>query len=254
MFADIPYEDWSAALDSTVDELLWESGVCEPAVDAFLVAIRLGLVVTEDLLQSSRARLVRFSAQHQPPATDHTATTIVLGEEQRFERRQFAVAHELGEFAAERVFARLTIDPRTAPFGGREQVANLLAARLLLPARWFRKTALACDWDLLEIKRVFWTASHELIARRMLDMSPPVVISVFDQGHLSWRNSNSGVRPQALLDTEYDCWQRAHHLGEPARAEPHDSELTSCTSVRCWPIHEPDWRREIMRSEVEAWH
>ena len=247
MFADIPYEEWSNAFEHTVDELLWEAGIGEPPVDAFLVAMRLGLIVTEDLALESRARMVRLDQgeSHEPA---QPATAIVLGEEQRFERRQFAVAHELGEFAAMRVFDRLAVDPRHAPYGTREQVANVLAARLLLPARWFRKHALACDWDLPLLKDTFWTASHELIARRMLDMSPPVVITVFDQGHQTWRRSNFRPHIGGLLEVEHRCWQQCYQTSEGTRGEQPPG-----TFVRCWPIHEPDWRREIIRTDFEHW-
>jgi hypothetical protein len=169
----------------------------------------------------------------------------VLGDNDRFERRQFAVAHEIGEFAAVRLFDRLAINPRVVPQGTREQVANALAGRLLLPGRWLRMAGLENDWDLLELRERFWTASHELVARRMLDMPVSVVMTVFDQGSVAWRRSNFG--PITSLSTcEHDAWRECHHWSQTTNSA--DSELG--VTVRCWPVHEPDWRREIMRTEV----
>jgi Zn-dependent peptidase ImmA (M78 family) len=243
MFADISPRDWSHALETTAEELLWEADVHEPPVDAFLVAMRLGLVVTEDPTLPTRAQFVRLAAGSE---AEHVGVpTIVVGENDRFERRQFAVAHEIGEFAAVRLFDRLAINPQRVPQGSREQVANALAGRLLLPGRWFRKAGLECDWDLLELRERFWTASHELLARRMLDMPPSVVITVFDQGSVAWRRSNFG--PTITLSAcEHEAWSECHHWGQATSSA--DAELG--VSIRCWPAHEPDWRREIMRTEV----
>jgi hypothetical protein len=247
MLTDITYKDWSEALDATVEQLLWEAGVCEPPVDAYYLALELGLTVTQDLQLPARAQIVRVAGRN----GSHTQPTIVLGEEERFERRQFAVAHELGEFAAVRVFERLGISPRTTPLGGREQVANALAGRLLLPRRWFHKLGLECDWDLIALRDKFWTASHELIARRMLDMPPRVVVTVFDLGSITWRRCNFASPVGGLLDAEYEAWNECHQCDMPTCREVQTEG--AATAIRCWPVHEPDWRREILRTEVTSW-
>ncbi len=248
MLPDIPYQDWSDAIDVAVEELLWEAGVAEPPVDAFYVARELGLVVTQDAQLPARAQLVRVAgtaeAVEQP--------TIVLGDDERFERRQFAVAHELGEFAAARVFEYLAVDPHEAPFGSRERVANALAGRLLLPRRWIHKVGIECAWDLGTLKDRFWTASHELIARRMLDMPPCVVVTVLDQGEITWRQGNFAAPPVAMHEAEHKAWRECHTTGAPASATMHTDSAT--ITVRCWPVHEPGWRREIVRTEVgDGW-
>ncbi len=83
---------------------------------------------------------------------------------------QWAIAHELGECERHRVFEFLQVDPREAPPAAREAVANHLASRILLPREAFSADATACGWDLPELKSRYTTASHELIARRMLDL------------------------------------------------------------------------------------
>lgn len=131
----------------------------------------------------------------------------------------------------------------------RENIANLLASRLLLPTDWFQADAIANDWDLLDLKQRDGTASHELIARRMLDFSVPVVISIIDQERLEFRRSNVPGRVPPLAPIERDCWREVHADGScvgPLRI--------GSAVVRGWPIHEPDWRREILRMELsEEW-
>lgn len=256
MFFDIPTRDYTAALDRVAEELLWEAGVHEPPVDAFLIAMRLGVVVTEDDALPGRAQLVRLDdriaatsrAVMEEVELATASPTIVLGQELRFERRQFAVAHELGEFAAVRVFDHLAIDPRQVPLGSREQVANALAGRLMLPQRWLQKSGELCEWDLAALKEMYWTASHELIARRLLDCTPRVVVTLFDEGRITWRRSNL-ERTAALLTAEHDCWQQCHHWATNTTQHVELAEDARAT-IHCWPVHEPHWRREIMRTEL----
>jgi hypothetical protein len=63
-----------------------------------------------------------------------------------------------------------------------------------------------------------------------------------------WRRGNLSNYSPALLPEERSVWKEAHGTGLPADADL-DAE-TGLQSVRCWPIHEPGWKREIMRSEV----
>ena len=104
MLPEIPAEEFAAALDACAVELLWEAAVEGPPVDAELVAQQLGLVVAQDDTMPCRGRFVRltdraFAAPGQG--------TILVGQAGRPERRQWAVAHEIGESVAQRVFAKL---------------------------------------------------------------------------------------------------------------------------------------------------
>jgi hypothetical protein len=178
--------------------------------------------------------------------------TIVVGPAERPEREQWAIAHEVGESIAHRVFRRLGVRPEAAPAGAREAVANRLAGCLLLPRRWFAADGRAFDWDLLELKDRYATASHEMIARRMLEMAPPVVITLCDQGRVVWRRGNAGGQLSRLLPEERDAWQQAHVAGLTVD-EALDPLSIGLDRVRCWPVHEPGWKREIIRGEVAQW-
>ncbi len=117
-----------------------------------------------------------------------------------------------------------------------------------MPRRWFAVDGREHDWDLLELKERYCTASHELIARRMLEMRPPIVITVCDQGRVHWRRSNVTARPPDLLREEKAVWRAVHQTGLPM-VEMLDAE-TGLENVRCWPVHELGWKREIIRSEI----
>ena len=240
MGPDITPHDYAAALDAVVEDLLAEAGVVAPPVDAFRLAANCRLAVLVDDDQQGRARFVRL-ARH---GGDCQRGAIFIRSDPRPERRQWAVAHEVGEAVAEHVFRLLGVHPAEAGLAARESVANALASHLLLPTRWFERWARRADWDLLRLKRRFATASHELIARRMLEFEAPAIISVFDQGKVTWRMSNRGHRAPPLSPAETRCWREAHDTGRPRRRE--------CQPLRvvCWPVHEPEWKREILRTAL----
>ena len=227
----IPAE-WSAAIDTTANELLDQVCFVAPPVDALCLAERLQISVVFDASQSARARHKRLAGQ----------ATILVKPEQRPERLQWAVAHELGEVVAYRVFARVglltdSISPRL-----REEVANLSASRLLLPSRWFFDDARRTGEGLLVLKRIYRTASHELIAGRFLDDPRPAIITICDNGRITRRRTNCPRRPPGLQRVERDCRDEVHRHGRPVELREHD------LTVRGWPIHEPGWKREILHT------
>lgn len=245
MFSEISGEEFAAAIDACAAELLWEAGVVEPPIDALAVAEGLRLVVTRDYAMPYRGRFVRL-AEHEGKGGGQG--TIVVGTAERPEREQWAVAHEIGESVAYRVFERLGVAFDESLPMAREQVANRLANAILLPRRWFARDGRECGWDLLALKERFSTASHELIARRMLDMRPGIVVTVCDCGQITWRRCNVTARPPSLLAEERAAWRLCHRTGLTTD-EIIDAE-TGLERVRAWAVHEPEWKREILRSEI----
>ena len=249
MLSEVPADQFSAALDACSADVLWEAGVAQPPIDATLVAERIGLVVARNDALACRGRLVQLA---DPRGGSAEQGTIVVGPAERPERLQWAVAHEIGESIAYRVFATLGVKADEAPENAREQVANHLASCLLLPRDWFAADGPLLDWDLFALKHRYPTASHELIARRMLEMTTPIVITLCDLGSVRWRRTNAGGRPPRLLPEESKIWREAHESGEPSSADL-DPATTGLESTHAWPIHEPDWKREILRSVIAEW-
>ncbi|HEY4312359.1 MAG TPA: ImmA/IrrE family metallo-endopeptidase [Pirellulales bacterium] len=246
MLPEIPAEELADGLDRVARRLLKRCGVRKPPVDAMRMATTLGIETVVDSGQSSRARYVELRAAR----GGSPRPAILLRPEPRSERRQWAVAHELGEREAAVVFKRLAIDPCIAPPTAREWVANQLANRILLPTRWLASAGAACGWDLFTLKQRFATASHELILRRMLEFETPIVVTIFDHGAISFRQGNRGGR-LSILPVERECWRTAHESGIVA-----ERSAAGC-AARCWPVHEEGWKREVLRldllDEPEVW-
>ena len=254
MTPEITEPEYAAALESCASELLWEVGITAPPVDAFVLAERLGMLVAQDLQLSARARFARLGSLREgcgnaaDELTGEQLGVILLASESRPERRHWAIAHEVGEFAAYRVFDRLGVAPHDAPSSARETIANRLASRLLAPDRWLAVDGAEHDWELPALKQIYATVSHELIARRMLELVPgPSLVTVVDHGQVTWRRSNLCSPAPAMTTAEYDCWRRTHREGLPF---DHAEMATAIARVRCWPVHEPGWRREIMLTEL----
>ncbi|MBN2578890.1 MAG: ImmA/IrrE family metallo-endopeptidase [Pirellulales bacterium] len=244
MFPELTREELAAGMDAVVEEILRRAAVAGPPVDAFTVARALGMTVVWDDRQAGRARYVRLKGHRDPKPRG----TILLKSDPRRERRQWAVAHEIGEHLAPRVFAVWGVDPRETASSAREIAANHLAGRLLLPTGWFAADARSCRWDLLALKAKYSTASHELIARRMLECAVPVIVSIFDQRRISFRRSNLPGRTPPPLQIEARCWQQAHTQNR------HVVKTLGPYRTQVWPVHEEDWKREIIRTEVqECW-
>jgi hypothetical protein len=241
MLPEITPEELSAALDASAMEVLDKAGIDGPPVDAAVLAHRLGITLAWDDRQHGRARYVRLRG----PRGRRPRPTILLRPEPRRERQHWAVAHEIGEHVAHRVFARLSVDPRETSANARERVASHLASRILLPGPWFAADGATCWWDVLELKSRYTTASHELIARRMLDLAPPVIITIFDHGQVYFRRSNVFGQVPPPSSGETACWRAAH-----ANGHPHESR-DGLRAIQAWPVHEPGWKREIVRREVE---
>ncbi|MGQ0637151.1 MAG: ImmA/IrrE family metallo-endopeptidase [Planctomycetaceae bacterium] len=219
-----------SSVDAAAIECLKRAQISGPPVDAFKLARRLEIDVVVDAGQTSRGRLARVGGR---PA-------IFIQPDDRLERQQWAVAHELGEALAHEACCEGAPDDLGA--SDREQLANLLATRLLLPADWFAHDARRLDCDLLQLKSLYETASHELIAWRLLDLHEPCVVTVFDQGRATRRRSNASDRAPPIDRRELGCWQEAHRFSRALdrRSDP--------LRVQAWPVHEPGWRREILRT------
>ncbi|HUQ68803.1 MAG TPA: ImmA/IrrE family metallo-endopeptidase [Planctomycetaceae bacterium] len=228
--------DWAAACDVAAGEMLALAGVFGPPVDVLVIAQQLQIELAWDASQSGRARLQRLSGR---PA-------IFLRPGDRPERVQWAAAHELGEQLAESVVTTLGLSATELLPRQREEIANQLANRILLPSDWFESACRACHGDLYRLKETFSTASHELLAWRLLDQSGDRIVTMIDQGQVSRRRCNFAQRAPTPLSIETETWRRAGETGHYA------VESSAGCAVRVWPVHEPEWKREIAVTEVDA--
>jgi hypothetical protein len=222
---------WQQACSGVAEQTLEECGIRMPPVDAWQVARQLGLHVAFDSVQQGRGRLKRIAGR----------TTILVRPEDRPEREQWTLAHEIGESLAHRVFQQVGTDPGEDP-DRREQVANMMASSLLLPDAWFLRDAEEFDGDVLQLKERYATASHELILLNLLKLPQLSLASVFDQGRLTRRRGNGQVSPPPLLPLERRVWREVHEAGRPVEASG------AGVRVQGWPVREPGWPRELLRT------
>ena len=221
---------WAYRLDEVAADVLEQAGIAGPPVDALRVAERLHILVVLDATQHGRARHKRLGG----------SSSIFLKPDERPERLQWAAAHELGEVFAYRIAEQIDVDdPAT---GVREQIASQIASRLLLPRGWFFADAVLLDGDLFALKKRYSTASHELIAWRLLDLPEPSIVSIFDQGRLMRRRAQPGGQSPPLSPIERACWCHVHQAGTPLQ------QTVGSLRVQAWPVHEPHWKREILRT------
>jgi Zn-dependent peptidase ImmA (M78 family) len=236
MLDDMQREDVVAVIDQMVEELLEAARVTAPPVDAIALAQgHLGMVVCLDKRQAQRGRAQRSGAKPQ----------IYLRPEPTEERHQWTVAHEIGEHLKAELLERLGIEPGETKAMTGESLANLFAHHLLVPSCWFKPDAKELDCHLLKLKRRYKTSSHEVIALRFLDLPEPCVVTVIDNDHVSRRRSNGPRVSRELLPAETKC-----RLSVNRHARPRVVRADGIT-VRGWPVHTPDWKREILRTTFD---
>jgi hypothetical protein len=237
MLDDMPREDVVAIVDRMVDELLRAANIVQPPVDAIALAQgHLGMVICLDKRQAQRGRAQRAAGKKQ----------IFLRPEPREERHQWTVAHEIGEHIKSDLLIRLGMEPGQTRAMAGESLANLFAYRLLVPTRWFADDAPALDYNLLSLKERYPTSSHEVLAWRFLDLPEPCIVTILDNDAVTRRRSNSWPIKRKLEPAEEKCRSYVHQHGRPRRVQENG------WTVQGWPVHQTDWKRDILRSVVDT--
>ncbi len=237
MNEDLTREEVHAAADRLADELLAAAGVTRPPVDAVELARRhLHMTIREEARPAAGGRSRRGASANEirlPPGAGEEA-------------RQWAAAQAVGERLKPDLLRRLGLDPAARIGMTAESFAGLIAQRLLTPSAWFAGDARSAQWDILELKKIYATAGLELTAWRLLDLPEPCVITVVENDHVHRRRSNAWRVGKTLQPAEQECQRYVHHYSRP-RVVSADG-----WTVQGWPVHSPDWKREILRSVVET--
>lgn len=230
-------EEVAGVIDRAVADLLQAAGVTAPPVDVIALAQRhLGMLVCIDRRQPQRGRAQRARGQR----------LIYLRPEPSEERHQWTVAHEIGEHLKPSFLQQLRIEPEQTRAMTGESLANLFANRLLVPTGWFAADSRAVDYDLTQLKTRYHTASHEVIAWRWLDLPEPCVVTIVDNDRVHRRRSNVWRINRKLAPAEQDCLEQVRRDGQAHAVR------ASKWTVQGWPVHQADWKREILRSVADA--
>jgi Zn-dependent peptidase ImmA (M78 family) len=236
MREDLTREEVLTAVDRAIADLLQSAGLEGPPVDAIALAQRhLKTIVCLDRRQEQRGRAQRAAGRKQ----------IFLRPEPTEERHQWTVAHEIGEHLKAGLLERLGVDPEQTRAMAGESLANLFAHRLLTPTEWFAADARELNYDVPKLKKRYSTASHEVIAKRLLDLPEPCIITIVDNDHIHFRRGNGPKTRRQLEPPEKECQEYVNYY-----SRPHVVQSAGWT-VHGWPVHQTDWKREILRSVVE---
>lgn len=225
-------------IQKLAQNLLLKSDIMQPPVNPFLICQKLKIEVIYDSRMPNRARTKQLDGRH----------VIILKPDPRRERLNWAIAHELGEIVYGQTYCgQFNEDSQLSATGiVRETWANWFASALLLPEEWFRSHAQLTRYSLLELKQIFGTASHELIAERISHLLPGSMITILDQGQIKKRTGNIRQIPRMLSPEENKLWHAVHYTGTSQEVE------TPQVSIRGWPIHEPHWKREFLLTVSRA--
>jgi hypothetical protein len=236
---DLPREEVESAVDRLIEELFEKAGLEKPPVDALALAQRhLGLTVAFDPEGQPRGRARRAGGR----------AAIRISPDSTEEQKQWAAAHAVGEHLKPSLLERLGVEGQRGGLPG-ASLANLLATRLLLPSGWFGADAPAAEYDLERLHALYRTATPEAIALRLLDLPEPCIIAVIDNDHVRRRRSNAWPVRRELSPAEQECQRYVTRYSRPKVV------AQGGWTVWGWPVHRPDWKREILRSVVEdeAW-
>ncbi len=235
---DFSQDDLLDAIDRAVRALLDQERVAAPPVDAItLVQDAFGLTVVEEEPDDD-PEPGRFGPR--PPR--RRSREVVLRPDQSRESKQVACARACAKQMVPGILEKLGVTPGTENRSAANQLAGLIAPRLLLPGKWFERDARRAGFDLFALKERYPTAGYELILLRTLDVDEPAVVAVVDDGTASTRRSNRIPAGRALLPAEVLCCDRVRAEREPQRAR-RDGWTTDG-----WPIPDGPFDRIILRS------
>lgn len=226
---------WRDVCDTVVDEVLRETGSDAVPVDSLKVAAALGIEVVLDCTLLRRTRFQRNAKQQK----------LRVKPDGSSESLQWAVAHELGEHLTPRVCDLLSRSSgeNHSHIGGflKEQIANEIAGRILLPRQSFLESIDRTSGDLLELKEQFSTASYELILLGLLRWPENSIVTLFDSHATTRRFGNRGSVPK-MSPLEFDVWNECHRTGRTVVADVDGQR------VQAWAMHQGEQDREYLRT------
>ncbi len=220
------FEEVTQLLDRIVESLLEECGIRQPPVDPKKIADKLGLVLSEAQLAGRRGQSYRRQGKQH----------VEIHREDRPERKNFALAHEIVELELKKVLE----EPREC-----HRWANLGASFLLMPTPWFREKCQASGFDIAELKTVFSTASWEAVGLRTLNFSESIVTIVDDDRVTRRKSSYPFYISKKLSDEERGVVRKVLQTGNVEK-----QHFASCEVVG-YPVFEKEQRRVILRTILD---
>ncbi len=232
---DVSQEEVYEACDRLIAGLLERAGITGPPVDALRLADEhLGMPVSHlEPEEDERGR---------PRPRSPRPEGIVISPHMTEEQRQTVAAQAIARDLLPDLLRKVGIVPgsESKPVG--TSLRGLVVSRLLLPTRFLRTALRETRSDLLALKRVFSTASHEAIALRLLDLDTPLVIAIVDDGVVATRRGNRMPVNHKLTAVEEQCLAEVMARDLPFKARGDG------WTVDGWPIPDRPFRRVVLRS------
>ena len=235
---DFTTEELYDAVDRLVWEMLERHGIEEPPVDTLMLAeeefdFRLVEVEPDEAEETPG----RFG----PRPRRRNAREIQFRPDHSDASRAAICARACAKELVPRVLMKLGVEQMPEQRGAHPLV-SLIVPRLQLPTRWFGRDVRKSGNDLLALKRLYATVSHEVLALRWLDLDEPCVITVVDFDAIALRRSNARQVERKLLPSEERCRAKIQESKLPARIRMDD------WTTHGWPIPDGPFGRIILRS------
>jgi predicted transcriptional regulator len=234
---DFSQDELFEAIDRLVNGMLERSGVVKPPVNALDLAenhLGIPVEVVEPVEADERGR--------PRPRLRRTSAGIVLSSDMTEEQQQKKAADGIARTFLADILGKLGVSPGTENKQLASHIRALFVSRLLVPHKLLRTALKECRYDLLELKKVFNTATVEMIALRLLDLDEPCVIAIVDDGVVTVRRGNRATASTKLGPAEQTCLNRVMELDLPHRLRA--GEWT----VQAWPVPDRPLRRIILRA------
>lgn len=175
---------------------------------------------------------------------------IFYNEKERLERQHYSIAHEL----LERHLINENLNQLKLGKITKEElhkIANDYTRYILLPENSFEKNAMKLNYNLFSLKETFITASHELIARRLLDIGN-FIITIIDNNNIYLRKSATISIPQNLTALEKKAYELALTTNQYYYIEDYlDDTKQTFLKTHSYPIIEKEFKRVILIGEIE---
>ena len=234
---DFSQEELVEVVDRLVAGLIERAGVTAGPVDALVVAEHhLGIPI-EFVEPAEEDDSGRRRPRSRAPGNGITLTTDMSEEAQ-----QRAAAAGIANLLLPEIMHKLGVPAGAEGKPFVTHVRGLVVPRVLIPTRLLRSALRDCKYELPALKRVFNTASMEMIALRLLDLDTPCVIAIVDDGVVATRRGNQVQAPKQLSAAERECVERVTELDLPHRARV--GEWTAWG----WPVPDRPFRRILLRA------
>lgn len=181
------------AFDEWGERIVEKYGTSNPVV----IANRMGMrVVMSNLPRMVKACLCR--------GRDGVPDSILVNRRMGYWRRNYAIAHEIAEHLVSAMGVHADEED--------EPIIDRCAAAIMMPRTAFTMALMRYGPDVVMIHRKFPFASHEALARRILDFLPNAVLTICD---------------------DHEIVLRLQHCGEPAVGIPISKhEMDAIEAVR----------------------